>query len=125
LILLQDIKYLANAYTVFEHIQYQDKKKEVHKLMQIVEEGKIYLYREVIINRGVSTGNYTPFVAPTITYVVKKGGQTYLIEKSNFNQVLLTLIDLPELRSLIENKLLKYSDLEEIIKQYNIIQAKS
>src|SRR2546423_13319771 len=49
-ILVQDIKYLATASSVYENIEFIKKGKNQNKLMQIKIEGKINLYLEVIVN---------------------------------------------------------------------------
>lgn len=121
---VRDIKYLATQYKVYENVHFMKGKKEEEKLMQILLEGRINLYMDYVINEGASQHSgglrYTPFKAPTITYVLRKEGITYYITKKNFSKILTPLIsDVPDLVSKIGREGGKFDDLSSIIEAYN------
>jgi len=122
---IEDVKYLATSYTVFQLVEYKEGSHNKQKLMQILTEGTIILNLELIINEGHPTGRggYTPYGKPTTTYVARKNNQNFLIEKKTFNEDILPLIkDAQDLFGKIGKKGYRYDDLESIIKEYNASQ---
>ena len=60
------------------------------------------------------------FTTPTLEYVIKKNDKTVLIKKNKFKETIIPIIDdAQELVNKINSNKLKYTDIEEIIKEYN------
>jgi len=121
------IKYLATSTNLYENIGYLQKGKENHKLMWLEIEGKMNLYLELDdINHGsipVRSGNMIFRQNIVVkTYVIKKAGMNYLIEKNNFIDSILPIIsETPDLISKVNSKAYNYENIEDLIKEYNRI----
>jgi hypothetical protein len=123
-VLVHDIKYLATEYNVYETVQYMQGKKAMEKLMQIMVEGKINLYMDCVVNSGptqtAGDASYAYFTAPSLTFVVKKEGETFYLNKKNYTEVLAPLMsDLPQIASKLGKDGAKFEDLEQLILSYN------
>lgn len=120
---LDQIKYLANSYAVYENIKYKKRKKEINKLMRLQVEGKINLYLETSfrIKKYYKNEHTEGFHSPAIrTYVLKKNGETFLIDDRDFKQVVLPLIaDVESLALKVETTQYSFKNIETLIKEYN------
>ena len=119
-----DIKYLATRYDVFENISYIKKKKEIERLMRIVQNGSIdlYLYIEMKIGETVEfyATTYTKPSTPLLEYAIRKNDQIIYIDPEHFKEIMKCIVeDEPELAYKIDNKELTYENRKEIVKLYN------
>jgi hypothetical protein len=90
-------------------------------------EGKLNLYLEVTTSSEGPKTNYDKKSGYTVstttlinTYVVKKSGVNYLIEENKFIETIRPLIaDNPEILDKIEARIYTYSNLAQLVKEYN------
>lgn len=121
---LSRIRYLANGSNVYENVAYRKDSAEVHKLMWLEEEGALTLYLEVKTRVARSDrfgqGGFDFFGEPDMTYVLRKNGVTYLVEKTRFADIVRPLIaDNPELLEKLEKGRFQYDKIEELVRKYN------
>ena len=121
----KDIMYLATPYNIFENITFTKNKKQKEKLIRFVIDGHICLYINTITNHNLSliesdeTFSYINNT-PKLEYIVKKNNEAYFINRKNFTEIIVPLIqDNKDLVQKIEKKKLKYKNLEQIINKYN------
>jgi len=116
---IKDIKYVTLTPNRFENIQFGKR----DKLMKIIEEGKISLYKYVEVDDRVTSSNPgSTFKAGNFInhFVIKKDEFISEVTKTNFKKNLQKLFgDCENLSTDINKGAYEYDSIEVIVKAYN------
>jgi hypothetical protein len=121
---LSRIKYLITKTNFYENVVFQEKDKEINKLMWLKFSGKLTLYLEIVTRKGASWhqlgGTMTSFDEPAKIYVIKKDGSNHLIEEDKFIESISPLIsDNTDILSKVATKFYQFKNIEVLVNDYN------
>lgn len=115
----KEIQGIKTPHQVFENVPCQKKEK----LMTVLQDGKISLYKfavmETAVSRRSANGSVELFNENAL-FVLKKDGKYRDINKKNFKQVMNEwLSDSPDVLKKIDENLYGFHDIEDIVLEYN------
>lgn len=101
---------------------------KIERLMALVTDGKVKLFRFVKINSGAPSapggGNVSLYGDPTLLYALKTENAFFEINSKNFKSVLTNqLQDQTSSLEEIQGKRFKFSDVEKTVTEYNRLQS--
>jgi len=114
----KEIQTIITAYQIYESIPLGKNKK----LMALIADGPVKLYKYIIIFNGNAgpAGTINLFGKPDITYVIKKTDNYYEINEKGYNSSLMDVLkDCDQVVKKIESDNYKFMELEQAVKDYN------
>jgi hypothetical protein len=115
---IEEIQTIITAFQLYESIPMGKK----DKLMALIVDGPVKLYKYVIIFNGSlgPPGTITLFGKPDISYAIKKADNYYEIKEKGYTSSLMEVLqDCEPVVKRIEDGKYKFIELEQAVKDYN------